>query len=91
MESIASWPAAAGSIPAPSGAAAERMIVDARAKATELNINLACAVLDIRGDVVAALRMDGASFLNMGVAMAKARASASNDEEAARAGITAAQ
>lgn len=69
-------PAPASPIPAPSAAAAERMIGATRAKAAELGINLACVVLDMHGDIVAALRMDGATFLNMAVAQAKARASA---------------
>ena len=69
-------PAPAAPIPAPSSVSAEKMIGTARAKATEMGVNLACAVLDAHGDMVAAIRMDGATFLNLAVAQAKARASA---------------
>jgi uncharacterized protein GlcG (DUF336 family) len=69
-------PAPAARIPAPSSANAEKMIGAARAKAAEMNVNLACVVVDAHADIVAALRMDGATFLNMSVAHAKARASA---------------
>ena len=69
-------PPPAARIPAPSSANAEKMIGAARAKAVELGINLACVVVDAHADVVASLRMDGATFLNMSVAHAKARASA---------------
>lgn len=69
-------PAPAAPIPAPSSASAEKMIGAARTKASELGINLACVVVDARADLVASLRMDGATFLNMAVAHAKARASA---------------
>ncbi len=69
-------PPPAAAIPGPTLASAEQMLDGARMKAMELGIRLACAVVDVRGDLVAAFRMDGADFLTITVAQAKARTSA---------------
>lgn len=69
-------PPAAALVPRPSLASAERMLDAARAKAVADRVELSCAVVDARGDLVAAFRMDGASFLTMEVARAKATTSA---------------
>jgi uncharacterized protein GlcG (DUF336 family) len=69
-------PPPAAAIPGPTLASAEQMLSGARAKAMELGVKLACAVVDVRGDLVAAFRMDGADFLTITVAQAKARTSA---------------
>ena len=63
-------------IPSPSLAIAEMMLAAATAKATELGVRLTCVVVDVRGDLVAAARMDGAPFWTVETALGKARASA---------------
>ena len=67
---------AAAAIPGPTLASADKMLAAARAKATELGVALACVVVDIHGDLVAAARMDGTGFLTIAVAQGKARTSA---------------
>jgi glc operon protein GlcG len=52
------------------------MLTAAQAKATELKVGLSCVVVDVRGDVVAAVRMDGVPFLTIDVARGKATMSA---------------
>ena len=69
-------PPAAASIPGPTLASAEKMLAAARAKATDMGISLACVVVDIHGDLVAAARMDGTGFVTIAVAQGKARTSA---------------
>ena len=69
-------PAPVASIPRPTLANAQRMLTAAYAKATELRIGLSCVVVDVRGDVVAAMRMDGVPFLTIDVARGKATTSA---------------
>ncbi len=73
---FAQAPPAAAPIPGPSSASAEKMIAGARAKATEMGVAVSCVVVDMHGDIVAALRMDGAAFLTVTVAQGKARTSA---------------
>jgi glc operon protein GlcG len=46
------------------------------AKAREMGISVSCAILDVRGDLVAFARMDDASFLTVSLAEGKALASA---------------
>jgi uncharacterized protein GlcG (DUF336 family) len=48
----------------------------ARAAAGKLGVNLSCAVVDVRGDLVALTRMDGARFFTTDVARGKAMVSA---------------
>ena len=69
-------PPPAAPIPGPTLASADKMLTAARAKATELGITLSCAIVDVHGDLVAAVRMDGQGFLTMTVAQGKARTSA---------------
>ncbi len=52
------------------------MLQAAYNKATELRIGLSCVVVDVRGDIVAAMRMDGVPFLTVEVAKGKATTSA---------------
>ena len=73
---FAQAPPAAAMIPGPSSASAEKMIAAARAKATQMGVAVSCVVVDMHGDIVAALRMDGAAFLTVTVAQGKARTSA---------------
>jgi uncharacterized protein GlcG (DUF336 family) len=47
-----------------------------RAAAAKLKVNLSCAVVDSRGDLVALTRMDGARFFTTDVARGKAQLSA---------------
>jgi uncharacterized protein GlcG (DUF336 family) len=48
----------------------------ARAAAVKLGVNLSCAVVDSRGDLVALTRMDGARFFTTDTAIGKAMMSA---------------
>lgn len=52
------------------------MLAGARAKAGDLRISLSCAIVDITGNLVAAIRMDNAAPLTMLAAQGKARTSA---------------
>jgi glc operon protein GlcG len=69
-------PAQPPPVPRPTLAAAQRMLTAAQAKAAELRIGLSCVVVDVRGDLVAAARMDGVPFLTIDVAKGKATTSA---------------
>lgn len=69
-------PAQPPPVPRPTLASAQRMLTAAYAKATELRIGLSCVVVDVRGDIVAAMRMDGVPFLTVDVAKGKATTSA---------------
>jgi uncharacterized protein GlcG (DUF336 family) len=69
-------PAQPASIPRPTLASAQRMLAAAQAKAVELKVGLSCVVVDVRGDLVAAVRMDGVPFLTVDVAKGKATTSA---------------
>lgn len=69
-------PAAPAPVPRPTLANANRILQAAYNKATELRIGLSCVVVDVRGDVVAAMRMDGVPFLTVEVAKGKATTSA---------------
>ena len=62
--------------PRPSLANVQKMLAAAQAKATEMKVGLSCVVVDVRGDLVAAQRMDGVPFLTVEVAKGKATMSA---------------
>ena len=57
-------------------AEAEKAIQASRTKAEEMGLRMSIAVVDPRGDPVAALRMDGASYVTFAVARGKAFAAA---------------
>ena len=57
-----------------------RMLVAARAKATELGLKVSIAVLDPRGDLIALHRLDGALWRTVPIAQGKAAASAAWDK-----------
>jgi uncharacterized protein GlcG (DUF336 family) len=73
---FAQAPPAAAPVPRPSLASADRMLAAARMKATEMGVAVSCVVVDTRGDIVAAARMDGVPFLTIEVAKGKATTSA---------------
>lgn len=56
-----------------------RMLEAARAKAAEIGVRVAIAVLDPRGDLVALHRMDGALWRSVPISQGKAAASAAWD------------
>jgi uncharacterized protein GlcG (DUF336 family) len=62
--------------PGPTMAEALKALEAARAVAVKLGVNLSCAVVDSRGDLVALTRMDGARFFTTDVARGKAQMSA---------------
>ena len=57
-------------------AEAEKALQAAKAKAQQMNVKVSIAVVDPRGDPIAALRMDGAGYLTFDNARGKAFASA---------------
>jgi uncharacterized protein GlcG (DUF336 family) len=59
---------------------ATRILVAARAKATELGLKVSIAVLDPRGDLIALHRLDGALWRTVPIAQGKAAASAAWDK-----------
>ena len=61
----------------PSLGDAKKALATAQAAATSMKTNLGCVVLDSRGGVVAAERMDKAAFFTVDVARGKALVSAS--------------
>jgi uncharacterized protein GlcG (DUF336 family) len=63
-------------LPGPSLDQALKGLDAARSAASKMKINLTCAVVDARGDIVALSRMDGAPFFTATVAEGKALASA---------------
>lgn len=69
--------AAQAQVPGPSLADAKKALAAAQAAATKMNVNLTCVVIDSRGAVVAAERMDKAAFFTFDVARGKALVSAS--------------
>lgn len=62
--------------PGPTMAEALKALEVARGAAVKIGVNLSCAVVDSRGDLVALARMDGARFLTTDVARGKAMVSA---------------
>jgi uncharacterized protein GlcG (DUF336 family) len=69
-------PARPAAIPRPALSAALKALDAAVANATQAGISLSCAVVDVRGDPVALVRMDDAPFLTASLAQGKALASA---------------
>jgi glc operon protein GlcG len=69
--------AAQAQVPGPSLADAKKAIAAAQATATTLKTNLSCVVLDSRGAIVLAERMDKANFFTVDIARGKALVSAS--------------
>jgi uncharacterized protein GlcG (DUF336 family) len=71
-------PAPASSVPTPGPTyvEAQKAIAAAHAAGAKLKVNLSCAVVDSRGDLIALGRMDGARFLTTDVARGKALTSA---------------
>ncbi|MGH8229030.1 MAG: GlcG/HbpS family heme-binding protein [Steroidobacteraceae bacterium] len=63
-------------IPGPSSNDSLKAIAASFAEARKLGISVSCAVVDMRGDLVAFARMDGASFLTASLAQGKALSSA---------------
>ncbi len=68
---------AAAQVPGPSLSDAKKAIAAAQAAAAKMNVNVSCVVLDARGAMVAAERMDKANYFTMDVARGKALVSAS--------------
>jgi uncharacterized protein GlcG (DUF336 family) len=69
-------PAPPAPTPGPTMAEALKALEAVRAAAAKLKVNLSCAVVDSRGDLVALTRMDGARFFTTDVARGKAQLSA---------------
>lgn len=69
-------PAPVAPTPRPTLASVQKMLAAAQAKAAEMKVGLSCVVVDVRGDLVAAQRMDGVPFLTVEVAKGKATMSA---------------
>lgn len=67
---------ASAQTPTPTLAASQTALAAAQAAATTMNVKLSCVIVDSRGDLVAAQRMDGARFYTVNIAAGKARASA---------------
>jgi uncharacterized protein GlcG (DUF336 family) len=63
-------------LPGPSMAEALKALEAARAAATRIGVNVSCAVVDSRGDLIALTRMDGAQFFVADIARGKALVSA---------------
>ncbi len=72
----AQTPAPPAPTPGPSMADALKGLEAARAAAVRIKVNLSCAVVDSRGDLIALTRMDGARFFTTDVARGKAQVSA---------------
>ncbi len=69
-------PAVPAPTPGPTMAEAFKALEAARAAAGRIGVNLSCAVVDSRGDLVALARMDGARFYTTDIARGKAQVSA---------------
>jgi len=69
-------PAPPAPTPGPTMAEALKALEAARAAATKIGVNLSCAVVDSRGDLIALTRMDGARFFTTDIARGKAQVSA---------------
>lgn len=72
----AQQPAPPAPTPGPTMAEALKALEGARAAAMKIGVNLSCAVVDSRGDLVALTRMDGARFYTTDIARGKAQVSA---------------
>lgn len=69
-------PAGPAPTPGPSMAEALKALDAARVAAVKVGVNLTCAVVDSRGDLVALARMDNARFFTADIARGKAMVSA---------------
>jgi glc operon protein GlcG len=69
-------PPRSATVPGPGLAQSLQALKASFAEARETGISVSCAVLDVRGDLVAFARMDNASFLTVSLAEGKALASA---------------
>src|SRR5688500_1121733 len=67
------------------------MLRAARKKADSMNVKLSFCVVDTRGDVTAAARLDGARFYTMDIARGKAQVSAILGQPSGEVGERAAQ
>lgn len=73
---FAQQPAPPAPTPGPTMAEALKALETARAAAAKIAVNLSCAVVDSRGDLIALTRMDGARFYTTDIARGKAQVSA---------------
>jgi glc operon protein GlcG len=69
-------PARPATVPRPTLSAALKALDAAVANATQAGISVSCAVVDVRGDPIALVRMDDAGFLTASLAQGKALVSA---------------
>ncbi len=69
-------PPKSASIPRPTLEAAQKALNTAVASARSQGVALSCAVVDVRGDLVALIRMDDAAFQTAAIAQGKAMSSA---------------
>ena len=70
----------------PTLAEAKKAMLAAQNAAMKMKVSLSCVILDARGDVVAAERMDMARYYTIAVATGKARASAAFGQPSAALG-----
>ncbi len=73
---VAQQPAPPAPTPAPTMSEALKGLEAARAAAAKIGVNLSCAVVDSRGDLIALTRMGGARFFTADVARGKAQVAA---------------
>jgi uncharacterized protein GlcG (DUF336 family) len=76
-------PPKSASIPRPTLEAAQKALNAAVASARSQGVALSCAVVDVRGDLVALIRMDDAAFQTASIAQGKAMSSALFDRPSA--------
>lgn len=76
-------PPKSASIPRPTLGAAQKALDAAVASARSQGVALSCAVVDVRGDLVALVRMDDAAFQTASIAEGKAMSSALFDRPSA--------
>ena len=72
--------------PGPTLAEAKKAMIAAQNAAMKMNTRLSCVILDSRGDVIAAERMDMARYFTINVATGKARAAATFGQPSAALG-----
>ncbi len=63
-------------VPRPTLSESQQALAASLAEARSMGVSVSCAILDVRGDLVAFVRMDGASFLTGSLAEGKALSSA---------------
>lgn len=76
-------PPKSATIPRPTLEAAQKALNAAIASARSQGVALSCAVVDVRGDLVALVRMDDAAFQTASIAQGKAMSSALFDRPSA--------